>query len=102
MGLGLGDLVAMAKARSSQLWDHTSELTACLVNVNRDKKKRAISPAEIHPHRKRRRQAEPMSAKEGIRLMWQMTQGGRGPERPAKPETKQEMINGRRRRDRGG
>lgn len=51
--LTLRELVWMAEARQSDLWNHTAALLALLANAHRDPKKtRPLKPADFHPHRK--------------------------------------------------
>ena len=40
----------MAEGRSVALWNHTSSVLAMVANVYRDPKKRAMKPADFHPH----------------------------------------------------
>lgn len=51
--LTLRELVWMAEARQSDLWNHTAALLALLANAHRDPKKtRPLKPVDFHPHRK--------------------------------------------------
>jgi len=52
----------MAKARSSEEWDHTASLMALIANVNRDPKKRAFGIETFHPFRQRQQSGIPITA----------------------------------------
>lgn len=54
----LRDLLQAREAAESAAWDHTAELLAMTVNVNRGKGKSPISSNAIHPYRRRRGQRE--------------------------------------------
>jgi hypothetical protein len=50
--LTLRELVWMAEARQSDLWNHTAALLALLANAHRDPKKtRPLKPIDFHPYR---------------------------------------------------
>lgn len=51
--LTLRELVWMAEARQSDLWNHTAALLALLANAHRDPKKtRPLKPIDFHPNRR--------------------------------------------------
>lgn len=51
--LTLRELVWMAEARQSDLWNHTAAVLALLANAHRDPKKtRPFNPTDFHPYRR--------------------------------------------------
>lgn len=61
----LGELLAMAEARSRERWQHTSTILAMLANLHRDpRRSRAFRPADFDPFA-----AEPQPAKVGIEVL---------------------------------
>ncbi|GIX04628.1 MAG: hypothetical protein KatS3mg114_0497 [Planctomycetaceae bacterium] len=51
--LTLRELVWMADARQSDLWNHTAAVLALLANAHRDPRKtRPVRPADFHPRRR--------------------------------------------------
>ena len=66
----LRELVAMAQARQSESWNHTSMLLAMYANTHRDPKKgRAFKPADFHPLFKTKPKSEPPPLKGDIRML---------------------------------
>lgn len=52
----LRELLVMAHARIKERWNHTAQIVATILEVNRDKKKRStpITAAECHPYHRQR------------------------------------------------
>jgi hypothetical protein len=45
----------MAQAKNQADWNHTSHLIALLININRQKGKRAVQPREFNPYAEKRK-----------------------------------------------
>ena len=44
----------MVRASQRETWQHTSTLAAVLININRQKGAKAVTPDELNPYREKR------------------------------------------------
>jgi hypothetical protein len=66
----------MTHAKNQSTWNHTSHLIALLININRAKGKRAVSPHEFNPYaEKRNESSEPDFCISPLQLAQAMTSG---------------------------
>jgi hypothetical protein len=76
--LTLRELVLMADARQREAWGRLSTLLATLANVNRDPRKKALSPDDFNPYvEKRLSSGTPITAENVHLLKAWVNRGGK-------------------------